>query len=266
MFICGDTNSRTSDIPGYVPLHVCEDLPDLIAAQPNTLYRSNVDRTVNSYGRRLIDLCKYAGLQICNGRLCASKHTCYKYNGESVVDYLLAPSNFFYMIRNFQIFDKLVYSDHYALSFALSGHGHLRKNLVFKNHREKIKTYLAVYKWNPDLLPAYRERLLNMDCINLCDQLLNKITGVNLDSGAAVDTFNDYMITAIGPLFSKRNNNRTGTFPVNAWFDKEFFNFFLLQIYLYRVNHSDRAVLPWCPVLKYIIYIKMHKAFQIYLK
>ena len=120
------------------------------------------------------------------------------------------------MIRNFQIFDKLAYSDHCALSFALSGHGHLRKNIVFKNHREKIKTYPAVYKWNPDLLPAYRERLLNTDCINLYDQLLNKITGVNLDSGAAVDTFNDYNITAIGPLFSKRNNNRTGTFPVNA--------------------------------------------------
>ena len=140
-----------SDIPHYVPLHVCEDLPDLIAAQPNTLYRSNVDRTVNSWGRRLIDLCKYAGLQICNGWLCASKHTCYKYNGESVVDYLLAPPNLFEMIRNFQIFDKLVYSDHCALSFALSGHGHLRKNLVYKNHREKIKTYPAVYKWNPDL-------------------------------------------------------------------------------------------------------------------
>ena len=144
VFICGDTNSRTSDIPDYVPLHVCEDLPDLIAAQPNILYRCNVDRTVNSYGRRLIDLCKYAGLQICNGRLCASKYTCYKYNGESVVDYLLAPSNFFDIIINFQIFDKLVYSDHCALSFALSGHGHSRKNLVFKNHREKIKTYPEV--------------------------------------------------------------------------------------------------------------------------
>ena len=68
---------------------------------------------------------------------------------------------------------------------------------------------------------AYRERLLNAYCINLHDQLLNKITGVNLDSGAAVDTFNDYIDTAIGPLFSKRNNNRTGTFPVNAWFDKK---------------------------------------------
>ena len=117
--------------------------------------------------------------------------------------------------------DKLVYSDHSAISFALSGHEHLRKNLVYKNHREKMKTYPAVYKWNPDLLPAYRERLLNTDCINLYDQLLNKITDVNLDSGAAVDTFNDYMNTAIEPLFSKRNNNRTGIFPVNAWFDKE---------------------------------------------
>ena len=47
---------------------------------------------------------------------------------------------------------------------------------------------------------------------------------------------------------------------------RHYYFYFLLQIYLYRVNHSDRAVLPWCPVLKYIIYIKMHKTFQIYLK
>ena len=137
------------------------------------------------------------------------------------MDYLLAPPNFFEMIRNFQTCDRLVYSDHCAISFALSGHGHLRKNLVYKITGKKIKTYSAVYKWNPDLLKAYRERLLNTDCINLYNQLLNKITGVNLDSGAAVDTFNDYMNTAIGPLFSKRNDNRTGTFPVNARFDKE---------------------------------------------
>ena len=78
VFICGATNSGTSDIPDYVPPHVCDDLPNLIAAQPNILYRHNVDRTVNSYGRKLIDLCKYTGLQICNGRLCASKHTCYR--------------------------------------------------------------------------------------------------------------------------------------------------------------------------------------------
>ena len=78
------------------------------------------------------------------------------------------------MIRNFQIFDKLVYSEHCALSFALSGHEHLRKYLTNKNHREKTKTYPAVYKWNPELLPAYRERLLNADCSNLYDQLLNK--------------------------------------------------------------------------------------------
>ena len=127
------------------------------------------------------------------------------------------------MIINFQIFDELVYSDHCALFFTLSGRGQLRKNLVYKNHREKRNTYPTVYKWNPDLLPAYHDRLLNTGCINLYDQLLNKIKCVNLDSGAAVDAFNDYMnkYPAIGPLFSKRNNDRSGTFPVNAWFDKE---------------------------------------------
>ena len=50
------------------------------------------------------------------------------------------------------------------------------------------------------MLAAYREWLLNTDYINLYDQLLNEIICVDLDSGA-VDTFNDYMDTAIRPLF-----------------------------------------------------------------
>ena len=86
---------------------------------------------VNDYGKKLIDLCKYTGLHICNGIQCESAHTCYKYNGESVVDYLLAQPDAFAAIENFHICDKSVYSDHCALSFSLTGklHGtHSGKN------------------------------------------------------------------------------------------------------------------------------------------
>ena len=95
VLICGDANSRTSEIPDFVRSQICEDMPELMPDRPNVTPRANVDKIENSYGKKLLDLCKYTGLQICNGRLCDSSYTCYKYNGESVVDYLLAPPNIF---------------------------------------------------------------------------------------------------------------------------------------------------------------------------
>ena len=137
MFICGDTNSRTSDIPDYVPPHVCEDLPDLIAAQPNILCGSTVDRTMNSYGRKLIGWCKYAGLQICNDRLCASKHTCYEYNGDSVVDYLLTSPNFFWHDQKFPDFWQISILRSRCPFLWIKWIRTITKNLVYKYHREK---------------------------------------------------------------------------------------------------------------------------------
>ena len=111
--------------------------------------RGKIYRTINAYGKKLIDLCKYAGLQICNGRLCDSGYTCYKYNGESVVDYLLAPPNAFTTIGNFKICDKLVYSDHCALSFSLLDKTpHLHNG---KDRTKPINPQPLVYWWDPSL-------------------------------------------------------------------------------------------------------------------
>ena len=129
VLICGDANSRTSEIPDFVCSQICEDMPELMPDRPNVTPRANVDKIVNSYGKILLDLYKYIGLQICNGRLCDSSNTCYKYNGESVVDYLLALPNTFCLIKHFQILDGMVHSDHCALSFSLSN-DQLRKPLL----------------------------------------------------------------------------------------------------------------------------------------
>ena len=219
LYICGDTNARTSELVDYVITGACDSLSEYIQIQPEGSPRGNVDKTVNGYGKKLIDLCKYTGLQICNGRLNESIYTCYKYNGESVVDYLLAPPGAFASIDNFKVCDKTVYSDHSALSFSLTN---VTNGLHPVNkHTQQRCSYPVVYRWDPSKQPIYCEKLLGTECTKIYENLLCKIIDIDRDPRSAIGIFDDYMNTAINGLFHKRKVVNTNDFPRNKWFDDE---------------------------------------------
>ena len=44
VLICGDANSRTSEIPDIVCSQICEDMPELMPDRPNVTPRANVDK------------------------------------------------------------------------------------------------------------------------------------------------------------------------------------------------------------------------------
>ena len=219
VFICGDTNARTSELVDYVTHDDFCSLTEYFQVQAKESPRSNIDKTVNGYGKKLIDLCKYTGLQICNGRLCESAYTCYRYNGESVVDYLLAPPNAVAAIGKLEVCDKSVYSDHCALSFSLSGKLHGMKS--GKKHFRRESSNPVAYQWNPSLQSIYCNKFLGAECTNLYENLLCKIIDVDNNPMAAVDIFDNYIKTAIDGIFRKRKNINTSTFPCNKWYDDE---------------------------------------------
>ena len=160
-------------------------------------------------GKKLIDLRKYTGLQICNGRLCESVHTCYKYNGESVVDYLLAQPDAFEAIENVHICNKSVYSDHCALSFSLTGKSqgtHSGKTLFRPSSNQ------VVYRYQ-NSQSLYCNKFLGTECTHLYENLLCKIIGFDHDPRSAVDIFDNYIKTAIDGIFHKRKTVTMSTFP-----------------------------------------------------
>ena len=64
--------------------------------------RMNDDKTINTYGKKLLELLKNNDLLMLNGRTCFfytntrnSQFTCHKYNGASVVDYIIAGPHIF---------------------------------------------------------------------------------------------------------------------------------------------------------------------------
>jgi hypothetical protein len=64
------------------------------------IYQSEDLKVPNSFGRRILELCKSTGLRICNGRfgVDSSKFTFQNKNGCSVIDYLLISSDCIYSL------------------------------------------------------------------------------------------------------------------------------------------------------------------------
>ena len=129
--VCGDLNARTgtlSDVPDISlnsdPLCISNDLSFPIWTSESSLSsRYSMDVKTNNYGKELLLLCQSSGLRIVNGRYSLDKHvgkfTCYKDNGQSVVDYLLAQENLFNSLLLFEIGEKWPDSDHCPVTFHL---------------------------------------------------------------------------------------------------------------------------------------------------
>ena len=76
----------------------------------------------NSFGRRILELCKSTGLKICNGRfgVDSSKFTFQNKNGCSVIDYLLISSDCVYcLIKKLTVKEINTYSCHAPLAVEL---------------------------------------------------------------------------------------------------------------------------------------------------
>ena len=124
VILIGDFNARTGSMPDYI-LHdslECTQLPpDYIPDCP--LARYSEDNILNGYGRELLNLCQGSKLRIVNGRVGLDKgigkYTCFTKRGKSVVDYVLASSEFLKSFYLFEVGALSEVSDHCPLLFEL---------------------------------------------------------------------------------------------------------------------------------------------------
>lgn len=112
----GDLNART----GLLDDFDINDDDEIGSVSQNVGPRFSMDASVDARGIELIQMCKEMDLHIVNGRkgkdLNIGKFTCIKWNGRSVVDYLIVNSYLFDQITAFEVVDKLD-SDHLPLDF-----------------------------------------------------------------------------------------------------------------------------------------------------
>ena len=97
IFILGDLNAKTGNIDDGITPDKTDELFDLVLDDPPPK-RNSEDDSVNARGNELLDTCRSLDLNIVNGRKTGDpfgKFTCFKWNGNSVVDYLITSSSVF---------------------------------------------------------------------------------------------------------------------------------------------------------------------------
>lgn len=127
LLICGDFNSLTSVNPDFVidddSVHVSV-LPD-DCIPDNYMYRYSEDKGhINNNGLLLLEFCKQTGVRIMNGRVGSDngvgRYTFVGSRGCSVVDYILSTQDFFQFIKDFEVQEPNILSDHALLIFLLN--------------------------------------------------------------------------------------------------------------------------------------------------
>ena len=108
--ILGDLNARVGELSEIID--TVENVIDLeeyneIFSSPVDDYRTSSDKTVNTCGRNLIELCKLYSVYILNGRVGEDKtlgHFTYTSTiGCSVIDYCLCSGNLIKLVKNFKV-------------------------------------------------------------------------------------------------------------------------------------------------------------------
>ncbi|CAC5404997.1 unnamed protein product [Mytilus coruscus] len=96
VMVRGDLNSRIGELSDFL---LSDDLDKYVESvehvvNPIISDRRSMDKTVNAFGRKLLQMCFNTGLVVANGRLCNDKDGNFTFctaKGRSVNDYLLVP-------------------------------------------------------------------------------------------------------------------------------------------------------------------------------
>ena len=122
VFLCGDFNSRTglmSDVIEQTGLDRYVDLPPSNDPCSITVRKSD-DKSVNTFGYKLINLCKESELCIVNGRLEPGRFTFQSGQGNCVLDYFIAKASNFKFIKNIEVEGLTEFSDHCPINVSFS--------------------------------------------------------------------------------------------------------------------------------------------------
>ena len=122
--LCWDLNAHSSNKPDFVNNDNTEHisvLPDDYVSDTQMPRYSQDEGHINSNGHLLLDFCIQTCLRIMNGRVGndegVGKYTFVGSRGSNFVDYVLASQNLFPFVKEFDIQDANMLSDHYVINF-----------------------------------------------------------------------------------------------------------------------------------------------------
>jgi len=201
VFCIGDFNSRIGIRPDFVQYDTLNDndfipLPDdytiddvnseqlLFNNCGHSFTRASMDKSVNENGLRFLDYCKVNHLRIVNGRVGLDRDVgnftyCNK-NGQSVIDYALAPVDLFTKINSFAISENTAFSDHnyMAISFKF--------NYINLQESMSGSTDKASYKWQDSKCEDFMD-VLNSSYSDSVLQQVNSVLSAGVVNTSEID-------------------------------------------------------------------------------
>ena len=78
-------------------------------------HRYSKDKIINERGRKFLDLVSACNMEILNGNMIGDitgNYTCHRYNGSSVVDYMVTSQHLLHTINQFKVMSFSILSDH----------------------------------------------------------------------------------------------------------------------------------------------------------
>lgn len=245
VFILGDLNGRTGTLVDFLEnddIHftlknrICgafEYLADSVLPK-----RVNPDLNTNSYGSKIISMCKSSGLRIVNGRHKNGFSNDFTYCGPigmSVLDYFIVPSFYFPNINQLIVSNFTTYSDHAFLHLELNLLNTMRNPGKCSDAMEDTERRVK-YKWKDEFKEQCTECIrINMDNII---RLQNRINFENQNSfDKSLSNFTCMIEDIMSPFFKTMPyvNNKPYK-PVN-YFDKPWFNTRCKELYRCYIDY-----------------------------
>lgn len=217
VYCTGDFNARTGEKPDHVEniqLDRYTALPDEeIQDIPK---RSNNDTHVNSFGNRLLTLCKENKINIANGRLEPGFCTFHsKFRNRAVmstVDYLITDFENFSSLTDVCVLDVTEFSDHCPLSFSLS-------YLQNSNKMYKVPPIKKIV-WDTENNNIFCNLLEEKRHLfeDICDKLLSGENDIDCSINSLSQMIYDISYKCYGKTFRQNNQNNNKKAP---WFNQD---------------------------------------------
>ncbi|CAC5384686.1 unnamed protein product [Mytilus coruscus] len=242
--LIGDFNAHTGTKPDYIVLdeYICNSmqLDNIPSHDINinnldkfgiNINRASLDKSVDNYGNRLLQLCKSLELFIANGRLGKDSGigalTCKE---TTVVDYCILSPELFTHVCEFKIlpFDAMISDVHNGVHIEFMSTNKpnvgIQVNNVNKNGSVTVKP-----KWDNEKYQSFVDNLNDTEIDNICEKL-NVLEVENIDKSVINNLVEDcnIIIRDASGLFNIICNNsvsgsRRKNKPNKPWFNRECF-------------------------------------------
>ena len=190
ILLAGDFNARIAEVNEFVNetsnIPELEEFNDVLNSDIDTPRKSQ-DKTVNRFGRELINLCKSYALYIINGRYGVDKnigdYVC------SVIDYFIASKNVFDFVNSFEVATPAE-SKHFPLCLVLNLEW---SRIHVDNERDNI--YYRYNTRSSDEIKQTLREAIDTDCFT---QLENDAGNIEININDIMTRFMKIVYTSIG--------------------------------------------------------------------